>query len=489
MRKQPLKLLLEDSNLEIIKAKTLDSNSQSNATSFYSNISDEYEQFSDGKRFQCDSSYSSSSLHSSITLGDETLLQNYQKRLDPEILSEQAKFIFLIGRQSSEEWVLNFNEKCLKVNLFFKESLFNSLLETAFNDDDCKLKRKLVLTLDYFTNLITFTFFLLWKWIQNENQQDMSQFVSNSQSIIEFIVLMISLRINEFRLEQQLITIIEQIVQPFPEKQILKECQETWKSYLSVGLFPPKLVTFNVKPNSVLPWTTDEVAFVLSFINQSFYAGLQLKNVIVKGGLNNYFRRINTISQFIIYSVVKSPNKHDRQDALGYWIELAEKLQKNYDLEGLFIVYKYGIQLLLKDYIGTMPMLFRDLNRIPRINTFYEEHIKSNFNNEILKNEHQFYIPSFHKIITQIKRLEQQVKMNKKLFDQISDILFQLVQIQKRQHRLHQSMSAKISDNEEQIIHYFIKGIEKELEVNLQIPLNKETLVYIELIKLAKNTN
>lgn len=66
------------------------------------------------------------------------------------------------------------------------------------------------------------------------------------------------------------------------------------------------------------------------------------------------------MSQFIIYSVVRSPSKHDRQDALGYWIDLAEKLQHNYDLEGLFIVYKYGIQLLLKDYIGTMPILFRD---------------------------------------------------------------------------------------------------------------------------------
>lgn len=91
-------------------------------------------------------------------------------------------------------------------------------------------------------------------------------------------------------------------------------------------------------------------------------------------------------------------------------------------MEGLFIVYKYGIQLLLKDYIGTMPILFRDQNRIPRINAFYEEHIKSNFN-DVQKNEQQFYIPSFHKFITQIKRLEQQVKMNKTLFDQISDLL------------------------------------------------------------------
>ena len=39
------------------------------------------------------------------------------------------------------------------------------------------------------------------------------------------------------------------------------------------------------------------------------------------------------------------------------------------------------------------------------------------------------------------------------------------------------------------MIHYFTKGIEKELESNLQIPLDKETLVYIELIKLAKNTH
>ena len=43
MRKQPLKLMLEDNDLEIIKAKTFDSHSQRNATSFYSNISDEHE--------------------------------------------------------------------------------------------------------------------------------------------------------------------------------------------------------------------------------------------------------------------------------------------------------------------------------------------------------------------------------------------------------------------------------------------------------------
>ncbi|CAD8194383.1 unnamed protein product [Paramecium octaurelia] len=487
MRNQPLKSILEDSDLEIIKIKAFDSISQPNATSFFSNISDEHEQFSDGKRIQCDTSSSNSSLRSSRTFADESLMQNYQKRLDPEILSEQARYVFLLGNQSSDI-VRNFYEKCLKVNSFFKESLFNSLVETAFNGDDSKKKRKLILTLDYFTNLTTFTFFLLWKWIKNENQQDMSNFVSNSNSISEFIVLMITLRINEFRIEQQLVTMIEYIVQPFPEKTILKQCSETQRSYLSVGMFQPKITSFGVKSKSMLPWTTDEVAFVLSFMNQSFYAGLQIKNVIVKGGLNNYFRRINTISQFIIYSVVRSPNKHDRQDALAYWIELAEKLQKNHDLEGLFIVYKYGIQLLLKDYIGTMPILFRDQNRIPRINAFYEEHLKSNYN-EIQKNEQYFYIPSFHKIITQIKRLEQQVKMNKTLFDQISDILLQLVLISKRQYKLNQQMSAKIYDHEEEILHYFIKGIEKELETNLQIPLDKETLVYIELIKLAKITN
>lgn len=43
MRKQPLKLLLEENDLEIIKAKTFDSHSQRNGTSFYSNISDEHE--------------------------------------------------------------------------------------------------------------------------------------------------------------------------------------------------------------------------------------------------------------------------------------------------------------------------------------------------------------------------------------------------------------------------------------------------------------
>lgn len=40
MRKPPPKLLLEDNELEIIKAKTHDVQSQNKTTSFYSNISD-----------------------------------------------------------------------------------------------------------------------------------------------------------------------------------------------------------------------------------------------------------------------------------------------------------------------------------------------------------------------------------------------------------------------------------------------------------------
>ncbi|CAD8104935.1 unnamed protein product [Paramecium primaurelia] len=488
MRKPPLKILFEDNELEIIKAKTHDVQSQNKATSFYSNISDGQEQLSEGKLYQCDTSYSSSSLHSSRTLLEESQWQNYQKRIDSESLSEQAKKVFVIPTQSSEEWLANFTEKCLKVECFFKDTTFNTIIETTFNSDDQQLKQTLVLTLDYFTNLVTFTFFLLWKAVWNENQQDMTQFVSNSNSITEYLALMISLRVNEFRIDFQLLSIFESIIQPFPDKSIFKECTDSQRSSLSIDIIQQKIFMPLMKHNQVLPWQTDEVAFVLSFINSQFYADLQIRNIIVKGGLNNYFRRINTISQFIIYSVVRNPNKHDRQDALGYWIDLAEKLQQNYDLEGLFIVYKYGIQLLLKDYIGTMPVLFRDLNRIPKINAFYEEHIKHNFKDSDNQKQH-LYIPSFHKFITQIKRLELQIKTNKSLFHQISDIMFLLVKMSKRQQVLYQQMCPKISENEEQMIHYFTKGIEKELEANLQIPLDKETLVYIELIKLAKNIN
>ena len=81
MRKPPLNHFIENSDLEIVKAKTCDVQSQRDAASFYSNISDGLEQFSEGKRYQCDTSYSSSSLHSSRTLADETQLHNYIKRL------------------------------------------------------------------------------------------------------------------------------------------------------------------------------------------------------------------------------------------------------------------------------------------------------------------------------------------------------------------------------------------------------------------------
>lgn len=107
---------------------------------------------------------------------------------DPEIMSEQAKTIFLITTQSPEEWLSNFTEKCIEVEAFFKESAFNRLVETASNSDDPKLKSTLILTLDYFTNLTTFTFFLLWKWIHNENSQDMSNFVAGQGTINEFFV-------------------------------------------------------------------------------------------------------------------------------------------------------------------------------------------------------------------------------------------------------------------------------------------------------------
>ncbi|CAD8122796.1 unnamed protein product [Paramecium sonneborni] len=488
MRKPPPKILLEDDELEIIKAKTHDVQLQKKPISFYSNISDGQEQLSEGKLYQCDTSYSSSSLHSSRTLLEESQWQNYQKRIDSESLSEQARKVFLIPTSSTEEWLANFTEKCLQVELFYKDSNFNTIIETTLNCDDQQLKQTLVLTLDYYTNLITFTFFLLWKAMWNENQQDMTLFVTISNSITEILILMASLRVNEFRIDSQLLTIFESVVQPFPDKNNFKDCLDSQRSSLTIDIIQQKTFIPLLKHNQVLPWSTDEVAFVLSFINQQFYTDLQIRNIIIKGGLNNYFRRINTISQFIIYSVVRNPYKHDRQDALGYWIDLAEKLQQNYDLEGLFIVYKYGIQLLLKDYIGTMPVLFRDLNRIPKINAFYEEHIKDNFK-DFENHKQHLYIPSFHKFITQIKRFELQVKNNKSLFHKISDLMFQLVKISKRQSIFHQQMSLKISENEEQMIHYFTKGIEKELETNLQIPLDKETLVYIELIKLAKNTH
>ncbi|CAD8109722.1 unnamed protein product [Paramecium primaurelia] len=112
---------------------------------------------------------------------------------------------------------------------------------------------------------------------------------------------MIILRINEFRMEWQLIKIIKKIIQPFQQMNILKEYSETQRSYLLVGFLQQK-IQFCVKYNSLLLWKSDEFAFILNFKSYSFYAGFQIIYAIDTRRLNKYFsRRINKISHLIIY--------------------------------------------------------------------------------------------------------------------------------------------------------------------------------------------
>ncbi|CAD8113534.1 unnamed protein product [Paramecium sonneborni] len=476
----------ETEESEIIKAKTCDVQTQRIAASFYSQFSDGTDLLMDLRRnHQCNSVCSSSSLQSSRTLPDEGMQHNYSKCLDLDILSEAAKQQFNFVFKTQEDWLEHFAQKCVDLETFFKECTFNSLIEKEIQNEGCNIKKGIVLTVDYFTNLFTFSLYLIWKWIQNENQMDMTNYVSCQNSIPIFFNLIFQYRYNELKNDKIFIAFIEQYVQTVLKFKF--EDEQHSNPYLGLGIqnFIPLFV---LKENEVLPWHPEEVAKILSTINQAFYADLQIKNIIIKGGLKQYFKRINTLSQYIIYSVVKSPCKYKRQEALSYWIDLAERLQIHNDLEGLFIVFKYGIQLLLKDYISTMPILFKHQNRITKINSFYELQIKDNLKN-IKPNPKTYNLPSFQKYQTHIKRLELQAKQNRQAFEQIASLLAELVTISKEQSLKQSIMNHQLTFQEQQIVRFLTEGIEYELEKNLKIPLEKETLVYIELIKLSKIMN
>ncbi|CAD8199628.1 unnamed protein product [Paramecium octaurelia] len=477
----------ENEESEIVKAKTYDAQTQRIAASFYSQFSDGTDPFLDLRRqHQCNSACSSSSLQSSRTLPDECMQHNYSKCLDLDILSEAAKQSFTFVFKSQEDWLEHFISKCIDLDTFFKDCAFNSLIEKEIQNEDCNIKKGIVLTVDYFTNLFTFSLYLLWKWIQNENSMDMANYVSCQNSIPVFFNLIFQFRFNELKNDKIFIAFVEQTIQTISKLKFEDDQQS--KSYLGLGMSQNSKPLPLLKENEVFPWNPEEVAKVLSTINQAFYADLLIRNVVVKGGLKYYFQRINTLSQYIIYSVVKSPCKYKRQEALSYWIDLAERLQIQNDLEGLFIVFKYGIQLLLKDYISTMPILFKHQNRIQKINAYYEQQIKDNLKN-VKPNPKAYNIPSFQKYQTHIKRLELQAKQNRQAFEQIASLLAELVAISKEQQQRQQIMNHQLSFHEQQIVRFLTSGIENELENSLKIPLEKETLVYIQLIKLSKIMN
>ncbi|CAK83902.1 unnamed protein product (macronuclear) [Paramecium tetraurelia] len=477
----------ENEDSEIIKAKTYDAQTQRIAASFYSQFSDGSDPFMDLRRHhQCNSAYSSSSLQSSRTLPDECMQHNYSKCLDLDILSEAAKQSFSFVFKSQEDWLEHFTSKCIDLDTFFKDCAFNSLIEKEIQNEDCNIKKGIVLTVDYFTNLFTFSMYLIWKWIQNENQMDMANYVSCQNSIPVFFNLIFQFRFNELKNDKIFIAFVEQTIQTISKSKFEDDQQS--KPYLGLGISQHSKPLPLLKENEVFPWNPEEVAKILSTINQAFYADLQIRNVVVKGGLKYYFKRINTLSQYIIYSVVKSACKYKRQEALSYWIDLAERLQIQNDLEGLFIVFKYGIQLLLKDYISTMPILFKHQNRISKINAYYEQQIKDNLKN-MKPNPKGYNIPSFQKYQTHIKRLELQAKQNRQAFEQIASLLAELVAISKEQQQRQQIMNHQLSFHEQQIVRFLTQGIENELENSLKIPLEKETLVYIQLIKLSKIMN
>ncbi|CAD8190618.1 unnamed protein product [Paramecium pentaurelia] len=477
----------ENEESEIIKAKTCDVQTQRIAASFYSQFSDGTDSFMDIRRnHQCNSACSSSSLQSSRTLPDECMQHNYSKCLDIDILSEAAQQLFSFAFKSQEDWLEHFIQKCIVLDTFFKDCAFNQLIEKEIQNEDCNIKKSIVLTIDYFTTLFTFSLFLIWKWIQNENQMDMINYVSCQYSIPLFFNLIFQYRFNELKNDKIFIAFIEQNIYTITKLKFEDEQQS--KPYLGVGMSQNSKSLPVLKENEVFPWHPEEVAKILSVINQAFYADLQIRNVVVKGGLKQYFKRINTLSQYIIYSVVKNPCKYKRQEALSYWIDLAERLQIHNDLEGLFIVFKYGIQLLLKDYISTMPILFKHQNRISKINAYYEQQITDNLKT-MKPNPKGYYIPSFQKYQTHIKRLELQAKQNRQAFEQIATLLAELVAISKDQQQRQLIMNHQLSFYEQQIARFLTQGIENELENNLKIPLEKETLVYIQLIKLSKIMN
>ena len=90
-------------------------------------------------------------------------------------------------------------------------------------------------------------------------------------------------------------------------------------------------------------------------------------------------------------------------------MDVSLQLYKNEDLEGLFIIYKYAIEVLLRDYIQKMPLKFRDLEIIRVIEEYYNQKIKDNFRQRPPNNKN-YCIPSFQKCWSYLKKLELSMK-------------------------------------------------------------------------------
>lgn len=184
---------------EIIKAKTQDLYSARAGQSFYSQVSDSVDQFSDSGLLKCNSTASSGSLLSSRTLPDDISLLHQVRKIctaialsaDREILTDQAVEKLLVESKTFEDWLLNFKARGSEIQTFFKNSTFLELIEEAFNSEVPADKTTLILTLDYFTNLVTFIFYLLWRWTKNESlsdsDQDFQSYTSCQTTIIDLV--------------------------------------------------------------------------------------------------------------------------------------------------------------------------------------------------------------------------------------------------------------------------------------------------------------
>lgn len=127
---------------------------------------------------------------------------------------------------------------------------------------------------------------------------------------------------------------------------------------------------------------------------------------------------------------------------MGYWLEVCQQLNKNEDLEGLFIVFKYGIDVLLKDYANKMPILFRDQDTMKNIYAAYQEKIKENYKNAIQQKPH--CVPSFHKYWSSLKNLEVKVKQDKRVLQQIAIIVQQLMDLARIKSQLLRKEERKV---------------------------------------------
>ncbi|KAM3137962.1 hypothetical protein pb186bvf_009857 [Paramecium bursaria] len=432
---------------QIIRAKTYEQKSQRMVQSYHSCISE-----------GMDYSASTSSLQNSRLTGVD-----YQIpwQLDETVLSEEAKQKIILQPESLED----FKQQAVLVSEFLCEGQFKNLIDQA--QDDMQIREIIILTLEHFTNIITLLLYLVWKSIQNETQQkEMVDYVTCREVTQKFVTDVLTYRVNQFRADCSLLTIIKNF-QPLPQNLIL-ECQKQF--------FPLRIFESNFKQ-----WTPKDVGNTLSLINQNFYAELQVPSLNCLNNrdqqMKNYLLRVNSLSFYVIYSVVKHRDKVTRQEVITYWLEVATQLKENKDLEGLFIICKLGIDKLTEDYAKEMPLQFKQKDIKKHLLDFYEQ----NHDNTSLEN----WIPSFYTFWVSLKKLETTIKSDINALKIIKDKIKRLIEISKYQFNKQREDKKYLAINL-QIQSFLLRGHQKELENHLQVEISKDVQVQVALLKLGK---